>query len=82
MTDWTTMVARRLATTIGEEMPEGIGRWPRAWEVVEAPSRALLAEMASLERGDGDRDRVVRAGVEVREAWQAAAREWEASRAA
>lgn len=76
MSQWTEMVAQRLATAIGEDMPAGIGVWPRAWELVEAPSRALLAEMASLERGDGDRERVVRAGVEVREAWQAAAREW------
>jgi hypothetical protein len=80
MIDWTTMVARRLATTIGEDVPEGIGLWPRAWEIVDAPSRALMDEMSSLERGEGDRELVVQAGVAVRAAWQLAAREWEARR--
>lgn len=74
--DWTMMVTRRLVTTIGEDAPAGIGRWPRAWEVVEAPSVAFLDEIEKVERGEGSREAVVRAGVELREAWQEAAREY------
>lgn len=73
-------ITRRLVDTIGREAPHGIGRWPRAWEMVEGPSRAFLAATDALERGEGGRNAVVETGVQVREAWQRAALEWEACR--
>lgn len=69
-------ITRRLVDTIGREAPHGIGRWPRAWEMVEEPSRIFLAETEALELGIGDREKVIEAGVLVRAAWKAAAVEY------
>lgn len=71
-------IAGRLCAAIARETPAGLGAWEPAWEIVEAPSAAFLEELALVEAGAGDRDRLVERGVEVLEAWKRAAAEWRA----
>jgi hypothetical protein len=77
--EWCEWVCRRLHAAIAQETPEGLGAWDPAWDVVEQPSRALLEELEQVERGQGDRERVKRLGVDLLAAWRRAGVRWTAA---
>lgn len=61
----------------------GIGRWDRAWELVEGPDAHFLAALATYSSG-GERQRklVEHLGNQAVLAWKKAVKEWQATRAA
>lgn len=72
----------QLAHYVAGIAPPGIGAWPRAWEIVEQPSRQFLALLPTL--GDGGelaRKRLDKAGNAVAAAWKQAAQEYREARA-
>jgi len=73
--------ARWVAERVGQIAPPGLGHWPPAWELVEAPSEAFLDALAAWERTGTDdaREAARQAGGAVVAAWREAARQWEAA---
>lgn len=63
--------------------PPGLGAWPRAWEMVDAPSARFLEMLKTYRRDDElSRKRVEQAGNDVVRAWKRAAAEWQQARGA
>lgn len=80
------IMAGRLSDAIRRAVPPGLGHWPRAWEIVEAPSVAFLDALGAWEHaGDGSaKEAELRAAIDdaarrTLRAWKEAARQWEAS---
>jgi|GEM_PF-5871971 len=79
------IMAGRLTEAIRRAVPPGVGHWPGAWEIVEAPSVAFLDALAAWEHaGDGSPneselleaiDDGARRTLRV---WKEAAKRWEA----
>ena len=72
-------LCRRLAADIAAVAPEGLGSWPPAWELVEAPSGRFLDRLHEwVETGDDELGDVLRyAYVDVVAAWKTAADRWQ-----
>lgn len=70
---WCDWFLVRLEAAIAREAPPGIGGYAPAWERVEAPSAALLGELARVEAGTGSREEATRLGQAVLAAWRATA---------
>lgn len=75
-TTWCEMLVLRLNRAIAGQAPPGLGAWPTAWGITEAPMAALVDELDLIERGQGDPAEAVRLGEEVLAAWTRAAAEW------
>lgn len=76
-----TQICRRLSVAVDRVAPEGIGHWPRAWEIVEAPDVDFLLALARWEHGpnvDTAADVKVTYNA-VLEAWKQAIREYESA---
>jgi hypothetical protein len=80
------IMAGRLSEAVRRAVPPGIGHWPPAWEVVEAPSAAFLDALRAWEAaGDGApnerelREAIDHAARRALAAWREAARRWEAA---
>jgi hypothetical protein len=52
-----TRVARWVTDRVREVAPPGLGRWPRAWELVEAPSAEFLDALAAWEETGAPEDK-------------------------
>lgn len=76
---WCDHVCVRLHARIARETPAGLGAWDPVWDLVEAPSRALMEELARIERGEGATETAKALGVEVLAAWRRSAMQWEAT---
>lgn len=76
--EWTEKLCSRLSAAIARETPAGLGSWEPAWEMVAAPSRALLQELGRYEREGGDQEAAKRLGLDVLAAWRRAAMRWRA----
>jgi hypothetical protein len=76
-----TRVARWVTDRVREVAPPGLGRWPRAWELVEAPSAEFLDALAAWEETGAPEDKAAasQAASDVVAAWREAARQWEAA---
>jgi hypothetical protein len=76
-----TPVARWVTERVREVASPGLGRWPRAWEIVEKPSREFLDALAAWEETGAPEDKAAasQAGAAVVAAWREAAREWKAA---
>lgn len=74
-----TEICRRLTADVAEIAPQGIGRWARAWEVVDAPSVdfwVALMEWESNPSSEDAKDRVRSAYRTLIEAWHQASSEY------
>lgn len=76
---WCAALAERLTAAILREAPPGLGWWDPAWELVRAPSEALMQELKAIEEGGGSRDRARQLGLDVLAAWRHAAERWRAA---
>ena len=58
--------------------PKGIGRWDRAWEIVDAPSGAFVIALTAWETSPSDEAALVVSGAYdgVLNAWREAASEY------
>ena len=72
-------LCQQLVGDVAAVAPEGIGRWPEAWEIVDGPSAELIVALSSWEDTGSEEDRA-----KVREwyrrviaAWKEAARQYE-----
>jgi hypothetical protein len=77
---WSDHLCQRLHEDVSRVTPAGLGRWPGAWDRVEAPSKALLDLLAEWEQTGNEADRRAAkvAATIVFVAWRDAGREWEA----
>jgi hypothetical protein len=73
-----TLLTRKLAEAVAIITPEGIGRWDRCWEVVDAPGGEFMTALSSWERDPSDvtMQRVSDAYDAVMEAWHVAVAEY------
>jgi hypothetical protein len=73
------LICRRLAKAVAMVAPAGLGYWPRAWELVEEPSRQFLDALDEwVCGGTADaRAELQMAADAVVAAWFSAAAEWE-----
>ncbi len=75
--------ARKLCEQLVDDVaaiaPEGIGRWPEAWDIVDPPSAELMVALAAWEATGLEEDRArVRVWYgRVLAAWKEAARQYE-----
>ena len=69
----------QLAADVAAVVPEGIGRWPAAWDIVDPPSAELMVALTAWEATGSEEDRAgVRAWYNrVLAAWEEAARQYE-----
>jgi hypothetical protein len=75
-------VSRAVALAIRQYCPAGLGHWPGAWELVEAPSVAFLDALHEWERIGAPYphpESFRRAANAVVHAWREAAERWEAA---
>lgn len=81
MNDGSRTLCRRLNDRIREVAPEGLGRWPAAWELVEDPSDVFLDRLREWKRSDtpATRARLNEAATALVDAWKRAAQKWEAA---
>ena len=72
-------LCEQLATDVAAIAPPGIGGWPAAWDIVDAPSAELMVALTAWEATgrDEDRARVREWYNRVLAAWQEAARQYE-----
>jgi len=79
-----TLLTRKLAEAVAIITPEGIGRWDRCWEVVDAPGGEFMTALSSWERDPSDvtMQRVSDAYDAVMAAWRIAVSEYVAEGAA
>ena len=79
-----TLLSRKLSEAVAIITPEGIGRWDRCWEVVDAPSGEFMTALSSWERDPSDvtMQRVSDAYDAVMAAWRIAVSEYVAEGAA
>jgi len=79
-----TLLSRKLAEAVAIITPEGIGRWDRCWEVVDAPGGEFMTALSSWERDPSDvtMQRVSDAYDAVMAAWRIAVSEYVAEGAA
>lgn len=72
-------LCRRLAADVAKVAPKGLGAWPPAWEIVEAPSKRFL-DLLDEYVETGERERLIppirEAYAAVVAAWEEAARRW------
>lgn len=80
------LLTREVSRRIADVAPAGLGHWPPAWELVAAPTDAVLDAIHEWEAaGDGTpREEELRRAVSAAadralEAWREAARRWEAA---
>jgi len=71
-------LCRRLAEEVAEIAPQGIGRWDRAWEIVDGPSAAFMIALTRWEATGSERDKppLRTAYYAVLEAWREATAEY------
>ena len=70
--DFLTRVHRELVQAIKRDVPEGLGAWQPAWEIVEGPSLLLHRISRDFEEGTANREAVIQAGIALRDAWRRA----------
>jgi hypothetical protein len=77
---WSDHLCQRLHKAVARVTPAGLGRWPGAWDRVEAPSKELLDLLAEWEHtgNEADRRAAKDLATTVFMAWRDAAREWRA----
>ena len=51
-------LCQRLVGDVAAITPEGIGRWPEAWEIVDSPSAELMVALTAWEATGSEEDRV------------------------
>lgn len=86
--DRATAIARHVASRVAAVAPDGLGRWARAWEIVEGPSTVFLDALHRWETAEDPsptaeaalRDDLRTAADDVVTAWSDAAVEWRAAR--
>lgn len=73
-----TLLCQRLAADVAGIVPEGIGHWETAWDIVADADAAFLAALTAWEAtgAELERARVRDAYNAVLEAWKVAAREY------
>jgi len=78
VTDRGKEIVKKVVVRIAEVAPQGLGRWDRAWDLIEEPSNAFLDALAVWERSDtaDTRRRLQSAADEFVRAWRCAAEEW------
>jgi hypothetical protein len=80
-----TAAARRIARWLAEQVrqvaPPGLGYWPDAWQLVDAPSGAFLDALADWQASGSaaDQQRAQTTAAAVLAAWRAAAEQWAAA---
>lgn len=75
-----TEICRRLARDVESIVPKGIGRWPRAWEIVAEADADFMAALTAWEADPGNeaaKQRVREAYRAVVDAWRQAVAEYE-----
>ena len=72
------LLCEKLAAAVASIAPEGIGRWDRCWEVVDAPSAEFMVALTSWETSPSDEavTTASRAYDGVLDAWRQAAAEY------
>ena len=72
-------ICERLTVAVAQDTPEGLGRWPRAWEITAAPSADFMLALATWEVApDADAAAGVKAAFDaVVNAWRRAANEYD-----
>ncbi len=72
-------ICERLTVAVEQDTPEGLGRWPRAWEITAAPSADFMLALAiwEAEPDAESADKVKAAFDAVLNAWRRAANEYE-----
>lgn len=73
-------ICRRLTEDVASIAPKGIGRWDRAWEIVDQPSADFMAALSAWESDPTSEP--AKQGVRdtygaVLDAWREAAAAWE-----
>ena len=78
------ILCQKLAEAVAKIAPNGIGRWDRCWEVVDAPSVEFMIELSAWEVDPSDvtMQRVSNAYDAVMAAWRIAVSEYVAEGAA
>ena len=73
------ILCQKLVEHVGRLAPEGIGRWNRAWEIVDTPSAEFMALLTAWEIDPSDMtmERVSAAYDLVLAAWEEAGRAFE-----
>lgn len=72
-------ICRRLTTDVAAIMPSGIGRWDRAWEIVDAPSADFMAALSAWQSeptSEPAKQAVRDTYAAVADAWRRAANEY------
>lgn len=79
---WSDDLCHRLHAGIAQQSPPGLGPWPKAWEIVEEPSKRLLDLLGDWERtgNEADQRAAIVAAEDVALAWERAAFAWQAAR--
>ena len=76
-------LCERLAERVAKVVPDGIGRWDRVWQVVDAPSAEFMLALAQWETVPTNEHRfgVSHAYDDVLDAWRNAAAEYTVKKA-
>ena len=65
-------LCQQLAGDVAAVAPEGIGRWPEVWDIVDAPSAELMIAITAWEATGSEEDRA-----KVREWYRRVIAAWE-----
>ena len=78
------ILCQKLSEAVAHIVPEGIGRWDRAWEIVDSSSAIFMNALSAweIDPSDATMQRVSDAYDAVLDAWRRAAAEFCAERSA